>query len=80
LDGVQREGGAGHPIPDARPRRDFRFALSTSASDLPDPGDGWAGAVFFLVIAAGCTVAAGRAVRRQLREHLEPAQQPTEAG
>ena len=28
----------------------------------------------------GCTVAAGRAVRRQLREHLEPAQQPTEAG
>jgi TRAP-type C4-dicarboxylate transport system permease small subunit len=53
---------------------------STSASDAPDPGDGWAGAVFFLVIAAGCTVAAGRAVRRQLREHLEPAQQPTEAG
>jgi hypothetical protein len=51
---------------------------STSASDAPDPGDGWAGAVFFLVIAAGCTVAAGRAVRRQLREHLEPAQQPTE--
>ena len=53
---------------------------STSASDAPNPGDGWAGAVFFLVIAAGCTVAAGRAVRRQLREHLEPAQQPTEAG
>jgi hypothetical protein len=25
---------------------------STSASDAPDPGDGWAGAVFFLVIAA----------------------------
>jgi hypothetical protein len=24
LDGVQREGGAGHPIPDAGPRRDSR--------------------------------------------------------
>jgi hypothetical protein len=34
---------------------------STSASDPPNPGDGWAGAVFFLVMAAGWTVAAGRA-------------------
>jgi hypothetical protein len=63
---------------------------SASASDPPDSGDGWAGAVFFLVMAAGFTVAAVRAVRRQLREH--PAQlernlgtssiqpQPSEAG
>jgi TRAP-type C4-dicarboxylate transport system permease small subunit len=42
---------------------------SAAASDPPNPGDGWAGAVFFLVMAAGFTVAAVRAVRRQLREH-----------
>ena len=39
---------------------------SASASDPPDSGDGWAGAVFFLVMAAGFTVAAVRAVRPDL--------------
>jgi hypothetical protein len=72
----------------------FGLLLATgvipSASDPPESGDGWAGAVFFLVMAAGFSVAAVRAVRRQLREH--PAQlerdlgtnstepQPSEAG
>jgi hypothetical protein len=51
-----------------------------SASDPPDPGDGWAGAGFFLVLAAGFAVAAVRAARRQLREHPPVAKQPTETG
>jgi hypothetical protein len=61
-----------------------------SASDPPDSEDGWAGAVFFLVMAAGFTVAAVRAVRRQLREYPSQLErdpgtnsaqpQPSEAG
>jgi hypothetical protein len=50
-----------------------------TSSDPPDPGDGWVGAWFFLVMAAGCAVGAVIAARRQLREHPPAAQQPTEA-
>jgi hypothetical protein len=53
---------------------------SNSASDPPDPGDMWFGAVFFLVMAAAFVVAGVIAARRQLREHPTPAQQPAEAG
>ena len=49
-----------------------------SASDPPDPGDGWAGAGFFLVLAAIFVMAAVRAARRQLRECPPVAQQPIE--
>jgi len=51
----------------------------TSTSNPPDPGDQWASAVFFLLVAVGFAVAAVIAARRQLREHPAPAQQPTEA-
>ena len=51
-----------------------------SNSDPPEPGDGWAAVVFFLLIAAGCIVAAVRTARQQLREHpSQPQQQPAEA-
>jgi hypothetical protein len=49
------------------------------SSDPPDPGDGWAGAAFFLLMAAGFAVAAARAARRQLREH-PTSTQPSDAG
>jgi hypothetical protein len=51
-----------------------------SASDPPNPGDGWAAAGFFVVIAASFAVTAVITTRRQLQEHPPPAQQPTEAG
>jgi hypothetical protein len=51
-----------------------------AASDPPTPGDQWAAAVFFLVMAAAMTVLPVWAARRQLREHPPPVQQPAEAG
>jgi hypothetical protein len=51
-----------------------------SASDPPNPGDGWAAAGFFVVIAASFAVAAVITARRQLQEHPPPAQQPTKTG
>jgi hypothetical protein len=53
---------------------------SGSASNPPEPADGWAGMAFFLFLAAGCGLFAVRVGRRQLREYPPPAQQPTEAG
>jgi hypothetical protein len=53
---------------------------SRSTSDPATDGDYWASAVFFLLMAGVLGVFAVWSGRRQLREHPEPAQQPTEAG
>jgi hypothetical protein len=58
----------------------FAARVIPPTSDPPDPGDQWASAVFFLLVAVGFAVAAVIAARRQLREHPPPALQPTKAG
>ena len=40
-----------------------------STSEPPDSRDGWAGMVFFLLVAGGCMVAVLWSARRQLKEH-----------
>jgi hypothetical protein len=55
-------------------------SASAAATSPPDPGDQWAAAAFFLVIAVSCAVFMVRAARRQLREHPPSAEQPSEAG
>jgi hypothetical protein len=55
-------------------------STSASAPNPPDPGNLWAAAAFFLVMAVGFVLSAVRVARRQLREHPPPGQQPSEAG
>jgi hypothetical protein len=55
-------------------------SASAAATSPPDPGDQWAAAAFFLVIAVSCAVFMVRAARRQLREHPPSAEQPSEVG
>jgi hypothetical protein len=45
-----------------------------STSEPPDSRDGWAGMVFFLLVAGGCMVAVLWSARRQLKEHPPPAE------
>ena len=51
-----------------------------AASDPPTSGDYWLSVGFFLFFAGVLAVFAVWSARRQLREHPELAQQPTEAG
>jgi hypothetical protein len=53
---------------------------SKAASDPPTSGDYWASVGFFVFFAGVLAVFAVWSARRQLREHPELAQQPTEAG
>jgi hypothetical protein len=53
---------------------------SKAASDPPTSGDYWFSVGFFLFFAGVLAVFAVWSARRQLREHPELAQQPTEAG